>query len=57
MTTLKLEQQQSDGGGGGGDVTKAYVDARDAQVLVEAKAYADLNPEEFTTPEWEALWG
>lgn len=56
MSTTRLEAQQVDVvAGGGGDVTKQYVDNRDAQVLAEAKLYADKNPEEFTTPEWNNL--
>ena len=41
MTTLKLEAQQSDGGGGG-DVTREYVDQRDAVTLDSANGYTDL---------------
>lgn len=41
MTTLKLETQQSDGGGGG-DVTREYVDQRDAATLDSANGYTDL---------------
>ena len=55
MTTVKFEPQQVEGGGGG-SVTKEYVDDRDTQILIEAKLYADTNPEEFTAYEWSVLW-
>lgn len=41
MTTLKLEPQQAEGGGGG-DVTREYVDQRDAATLDSANGYTDL---------------
>lgn len=38
---FRVPPSHGSGGGGGSDVTKAYVDTRDAQTLNSAKAYAD----------------